>query len=162
MIDENENEKMKNIIKQFLQGETQQDIVYNAISRDDARTLQILFDLGLKLKQGDNYLFTAVDMRARKCFDLLLKFGASKDIGGRTYFDGKFVYATPLELACMTNQIEFAEKLVKSGMALQNNFGENILRKYVKNLQQEGCERLKNARVSFENEHKNDNLHTIN
>ena len=64
MLDE--NEKMKNIIKLFLKGETQQDIAYNAISNDDAKTLQILIDLGLKLQQGENYLFSAVDMRAIK------------------------------------------------------------------------------------------------
>ena len=159
MLDE--NEKMKNIIKLFLKGETQQDIAYNAISNDDAKTLQILIDSGLKLQQGENYLFSAVDMRAKKCFDLLLNAGASKNICGRTYCDGKFIYATPMELACIIGQIDMAEKLVKSGMTLQNNFGEDILRKYFRSLKEDGCERLRSARLAFEKEHKNDTLHTI-
>ncbi len=147
--------KAKGIVKQNI-NETNNKIIqkiYDAINKDDSLELSELLKHKIK-NYNENYLFTAVDAKAKKCFDILLENNANKECLGRTYYDGEYCDVSPIELACMTNQIDFVRKLVNNGVSLKNRNGENILYKYGQNIYKDDKEEIKQLRKQFINKCK--------
>ena len=151
-----DKEVLKNILHKLIKGTDTKSIVYEAIERDDDSTLNMLVDAGYKFDVKDNFVFSAVDLKAKKCLDVLLKNGASITASGRTMVSGDFTNLEPLELACLTNQIDVAEKLVQNGASLKTVYGKNILVKYVKYISKDEGDVLKRLHREYLQAHNND------
>lgn len=154
-----ENTIYKNILKKLVKNVSPKQIAYDAISQDDVDTLQVLIGAGLKFDMMDNYIFTAIDTRAFKCFDLLIESGASKTARGKISVEGKIVDVEPLELACIMNRQDVAQKLVENGAELKTVLGRDILKYWKKYIRDDDKTMLLRAREKF-NKNKNQNIET--
>ena len=141
-------EKLKSYIQRFIKGETPASIAFSLIEKDDCDGLAVLIDCGLDLRTN-NYVFTAIDNSANKCFDLLLEKGANMIAGGRACNGNMLYYVEPLEYAVLLNNMNFAKKLVAHGVPLSTQGGIEILRKYRKCIGGENCDILNNERAKY-------------
>ncbi len=148
-----ENAVVKGILHKLVTGTSSKQVAYDAISKDDIDTLKVLIDAGLRFDYNDNYIFTALDNHADKCFDLLLESDASKCAQGKLYVDDRIRDVEPLEMACITRQQDKAEKLVEHGASLKTVLGRDILKYWKKYIADEDKTRLIAARKKYEETH---------
>ena len=143
-------QKMQKIITKIAQGQNLINVAYDATSEDDILTLQILKESGFNFL-GNNYIFTAVNCYAKKCLEFLLKEGAEIKLGGKAQVDGKIIYFEPIELACITNNIDALKIFIENGVKLQTFGGIDVLRRYKKEIGAENTKMLKSLIANKEN-----------
>lgn len=143
--------KLKKYLQRSMNGEPSASIAFSALETDDDKGLQILIDCGLDL-QKDNFVFSAMNNNATKCFDLLLSKNANILMGGRASNGRTLLYFEPLEYACLISNMHYAQKLVEHGAPLTTQSGGDILRRYRKYIGAEGCEILLQTRSNYVNQ----------
>lgn len=144
--------RLKSYLRRALNGEDAPALAYSAIERDDREGLELLIECGLNVKVH-NFIFTAIDNSATKCFDLLLDKGANVLMGGRASNGNRVIYFEPLEYACILNNVDVAQKLVEHGAPLITQGGGDILRQCRKYIGAENCEKLLKTRSTYLDNH---------